>query len=561
MMTKNLIALSLLTFTFSEVAQAQARKYSNCPGLGQITEPPLSTGYYLDTSCQTVYVLPPKTGLISVTGFTAEIGANNEICRNLNGNLQSIDQNLREARRSLDLNNELLSQTRSDRADLAVACVGYVSDTATVLQNVNAQQEKITAEQAKNADLVAKIATCTETTCATLGFQKQTSDQKLASLGIQADFLASKYSRYKAKSEACVTKQTNRDHALALTETHFTTEISRLTLLIAEGTAKTQSYYTSMRDITGGLLAGNISSEQETLVNDFKEANYSLKDTVSFVAMPMNEGSLNFTQLKQSDSDEYPIAKFITVLGVNAIQTNDGVQSGRLTNNNTSSPIVFGAAVGFQMGINLFGACQLAARSSYQAGAHSANGLAGMLAGTVTYKYQLGVTRSIKVKYNEKQLYCLIKKNTVSNGFFKSSSASSIAEDSQLNRWLQVEIENQDSAADFVNHDKLLLDLRREYLDRALINVARSYLTKEQAKMLDPGHQGAADMASELRKCPDLYCQIGAFALDLGSALFGGTETTSSNCSTVGAMVDDVLIDKTTVSAFTTQSFKVQESY
>jgi hypothetical protein len=296
-------------------------------------------------------------------------------------------------------------------------------------------------------------------------------------------------------------------------------------------------------------------------VTAFETANKNNNLDVIFLPMPINEGMLTFTDLKPNNENGYPIATSIHVHGVPSLGANDGNRTKPFSNDQCSRDIVFGAAAGFEMGINMFGACQIVGRLGYPSDLNRITGLSGLISGTNTYKYQLAVTRKITIKYNEKQLYCILRKQSVNNGLFRSSSANEVSQSSNLSQWLDISAVTEDSDADFVDRDKLLIDLRKEMLDHALISVAKSYLTSEQANLLAPGKIKGPETASDLQKCENIFCQVGAFALDLGNALFGGTDSTSDSCSDVGAMSEQNLEDVKTVPAFGTQGFNVKESY
>lgn len=74
MSTKSIIlggVLALLTIpTFANVDVPQ--KNSNCPSL---IEPPQSGGYYMSQDCTTAYVLPPRTGILSLVSYSSSVSS------------------------------------------------------------------------------------------------------------------------------------------------------------------------------------------------------------------------------------------------------------------------------------------------------------------------------------------------------------------------------------------------------------------------------------------------------------------------------------------------------
>lgn len=559
-MKKNLLlSLSIALALGTSAASAQPRKYSRCPQV-QIQSPAGSGGYYLSADCKTAYVLPPATGSISISGYVDELGAAGELCGSVNGDLQQIGRDLKQAQADLAEVEGQLQELDRATVENNSRCLEIdiaASNAETRLQANRTEQSTV---QSRITQLESQLQSCADETCDSLRTQKALAEDKLAMLRIRESGLDSTFQRAATRRTSCQAEQTRIAKKLTDESTHYRNRQAPLKTRITQLSSAVTSLFESQRTEAGALMSVAISSDQTALVSRFAELNASAG--VQFVAMPLSEVSLSFTQIKDGQADGYPVLLRANVNGL-AVGADSKLHSVPFGSASSSAQdVMFGAAVGGSMTINRFAACQLPRKSDYgtseTATRRRLKDIAAQIGGTSAFKYQLQVSRKITILYNEQHLYCLIKKHSTSNGLFRSSSSTSITETSQANQWLDIAIESEDTGFDFADRETLLLDLRREMLDNALMKVATSYMTKERAQIVAPGESGAAQASRQLKKCPNLYCQFGALALDLGNALFGGSSSNSTTCENVGAMSKQTFVDTKPVFAYGTQAFTIK---
>lgn len=553
-----LLSLILLPVFSGNRAYAAPRKYTNCSVMNQVQSPANSAGFFMSEDCKTAYVLPPPVGTIDISSYVDEIGGNGEMCSNVNGTLRDIDQQKKTAQRELSQIETRIRDIAHELAGNQNKCIevdGYATAAETKL---NANHEAQAAIQAKISQIDANLATCNDSTCEALRLDRITQTDKLEMLKMTEETLSYSFQRYSTLRTRCHADQTRVEQALTAENTQRQARASTLRSMLVNLTQSSNALFETQRNDPGAMMSILISSEQTALVKKFREMNPNLG--VQFMEMPIADVNLSFTQIKDGVASGYPTLLKANINGVN-VNADRSMTSVPFQSDSSNQTVAFGAAVGGSVTINRFAACQLPSSRDYgtspTAARRRVKDIAGLIAGTSIYRYELAVSRKIKIHYNEKQLYCLIKKQSSSSGLFRSSSSSKITETSQLNQWLSISIENEDSGFDFADRDTLLMDLRSEMLDRALMKVATSYLSKERAQLVAPEAPRADGMANELRKCPNLYCQAGAMVLNLGSALFGGTSSSSSTCENVGASSDQDYIDTKPVSAYGTQAFSV----
>jgi hypothetical protein len=515
----------------------------------------------MSEDCKTAYVLPPARGAIGLASYVDEIGAKAELCGAINGTMREMadrkDQGVQEMER-IETRNHAINRQQAVNKSICLEIDGYAAASEAKLR---ANQQAQTYQKAKIDRIDAELSKCSGDACDTLRLDREFAVDRLESLKWSEERLQSTFARYSTKRDSCHADRDRSDQALDAELAQNKARATEVKLSLTALTQQMNSLFESQRSEPGAQMSIVVSSEQTELTKRFRELNKSLN--VQFTEMPLTGVNLSFTQITDGVASGYPtlLKAIINGVPVGADSTLNRVPFGP---GSSSQEIVFGAAVGGSLTINRFAACQLPSPGDY--GTSNASRLrqikdiAGLFSGTATYRYQLGVSRKVRIQYNEKQLYCLIRKQSSSSGLFRSSSSSSITESSHASQWLSINVESEDTGFDFANRDTLLMDLRSEMLDRALMKVATSYLSRERAQLVAPEAPRADGMANEIRKCPHLYCQAAALALNLGSALFGGTSSSSSTCEDVGASSTQDFVDTKPVPAFGTQAFTVRAS-
>ena len=89
-------------------------------------------------------------------------------------------------------------------------------------------------------------------------------------------------------------------------------------------------------------------------------------------------------------------------------------------------------------------------------------------------------------------MYQRIKTHTKKKqGLFSTKSINSMIENAEAEKWLSIEMLSEDADNAFVDPIKMALDIRREYIDAALIKVAKGYISPENFPCWILGISGA----------------------------------------------------------------------
>ncbi|MCB0348629.1 MAG: hypothetical protein KDD37_07315 [Bdellovibrionales bacterium] len=541
-------------------ANAQARKYSNCDVARNIIEPANSQGFYMSEDCKIAYVLPPINGKIKIDNYVqsltdsqckaelsllnlfddkiaklekAQVGldraykdlekkdAKIQKLKKYCNPLRTIDEKYGLALRQFDLEVEKNEKTISLLESNYSLCMGQedsdscdnpkeeIGDLRQAINELNAEKSEYEFEQSKN-----KIE---------LDFCVADTDREIAN--IQAD------DRYYQEESKKLEKARDEYYTLLKEEMK--------PLLSEAGGHVTVGYYSGHND----------------LVKLFKAENKNLSSKVEFAPVRVRKAIIAFNRITNGVKAGMPVILKSNIYGVEAPAEDGEVQPEQLISSGSNSAnITFGEAASGDMIINKYSACTLSSDFNGLNDLQRKEKFAAMIKPTVVFNYEVQVDRKIGIKYNESHLYQLIKKSSSRRGFFRSRSSGSITEKSESKKWIQISIKSQDDRVSFADSEKMMMDIRREFLDSALLKVAKSYLTEEQVRLQDPGSDGATGAAQQLEKIPNVYAQYAAVALNIGSALFGGSSSEANMTKLVSAQQEELLEDNKMVSEYGQQT-------
>ena len=155
--------------------------------------------------------------------------------------------------------------------------------------------------------------------------------------------------------------------------------------------------------------------------------------------------------------------------------------------------------------------------------------MAGTLAASVSYDYEIQATYTYAATFELAELASQIKSVSSSGGFFSTSTMSELLTNKDSSSWFKLNVTCDDSrVCEQVALDKALqikTDLMKQVLDQIALLQGGSF---QAGGAGEPGKDGAAVAADGLRKCPYVYCQVGAVVLDVANSTFGGTNKTDS---------------------------------
>ena len=535
-------------------AHAAPRKYSHCEIEKEITVPEGGAGYYLDEDCGTAYVLPPKTGRITVNGFESELGLDLGMCRDVMGEIDQSEERMDRNRKRIDELSVIIKDAERKIAFQMKRCQVQVQQFAVSDARLNQNRSLQAALRGQISELETRLKACTPEACETISGRLEDLRYRLRDQKEREEFLSSDQESKKGLMLECESVQkpvidSIRPGLDADREESEHLQSENRTIL-----ASVKSAYQAVKSLPGAIMSLSFAMGQDRIVRAYREANRALTGRLGFVAMPISGAVIDFNKVEDGGSRNLPLVQSFEIAGlpIRSLSRLDG--SPFPVGQDDENGKVFGASVGAQAVFNFYGACRMEDEDPI----HAPGRLASVLQATATYRYPLVVSRHVRIRYNEKQLYCMIKKHTVSNGVFKSSSSVELTENSDANQWLLIESGAEDPNYDYGGKDLLLFDLRREMLDRALSRVAMSYLSRDAGTLIPPGSVLAQDASQRLHKCTSLFCQFAGVAVDLGNALFGGTSSASQGCSDLGVAEVQEIRESHAIAQFQTQSFAVE---
>lgn len=158
--------------------------------------------------------------------------------------------------------------------------------------------------------------------------------------------------------------------------------------------------------------------------------------------------------------------------------------------------------------------------------------VAGVLAISATYDYELQATYMLHASYNLGALARQIKSESTQGGFFSTAAMSGLINSESTSGWFNLSVSCDDSrVCEQVKLDQAL-QIKSDLMQQVLDNIAMFKIGAFQpGSAASPGESGAGKAAGALRKCPNQYCQAAAIVLDVANATFGGTNKTDSYIS------------------------------
>jgi hypothetical protein len=184
--------------------------------------------------------------------------------------------------------------------------------------------------------------------------------------------------------------------------------------------------------------------------------------------------------------------------------------------------IVSGQAQSSQLVLSMTGACP------YYDSVHrtlpreiAGSELSAHVVANIRYTYNLQALRKYTAKYNLGAFVRKLQQSESHGGLFSTKTINRLIEDEHTNDWFQITTYSEDGRETF--DPQFAQTIKAEMIDRALKNIALLVTGEPVAapQLSQPKANGASVASGELRKCPYLYCQVGAAVLDVANAIFG----------------------------------------
>jgi hypothetical protein len=295
-------------------------------------------------------------------------------------------------------------------------------------------------------------------------------------------------------------------------------ELSRLLKSFGETMAAVKEYW----QLQGATASFTFINDQQKLVAAYQARN----PKIHMEAMPVYDTRFNLIRQVGAQA-QLPAVIGLGVAGENI--PSSSAQGG--PNEGVSVP--FGSALSGQLSLSLTGACPFydfnkKAMPEKIAGAK----LSAYLAGGVSYTYYLASERSYWAKYNLGAFARRVQSSESHGGFFSSSTANKLIVEKDSHDWFQFKSLSDDPRHLF--EENLRTTVKAELIDRVWKQIALVTVGgPEQAPAIStPKANGAEVGASQLQKCPYIYCQIGAAVLTVADAIFGSSNAVAEFIST-----------------------------
>jgi hypothetical protein len=536
-MKKILVTSAMIMFALN--VYSMPKKYTDCSSKVSIQHPANSNGVYFSNDCKVAYVNPPVKGSIEVVGFVQAVDSST--CRATMSDIGILNEE-REllAERRRDAQNKRRHLERSENIEVLEASCKSKKEASESHDNVvqqfeghlNGLKAELKSKQ-ENIEVLCASEKSDSSKCRTAKRDSERLIEKISGLEVKLVKLKSLSDTYKNQWSTC-------DKNLEIAKEKVVNSNKELKALIEEIDKDSDALRTKVAELTeaeseksGGEVTFNLLTNHENLVSEFRELNKNIN--VGFERMNFEKAILSFEWVTNGIEAGLPVTRKAQVAGVSAYSDAEAgnIRAQLLQGGEAVGGVLTGQAVQAKVVMSNYAACRLSEKLGDQSDNKKvAREFAKLVNTNLTYQYSLSVLRSIKIAYEESHLYQLIRKNSSKGGLFSSKTVNSLTERSEAEKWINIEITAEDTDHKFANAEQYLTEIRKEYVDAALMKVARSYMTGAQVEMTAPGSTGAEEGAKGLRKCPHIYCQYAAIALDIGSALFG-SKTSEANMTKI----------------------------
>lgn len=518
MKTFSILSILLLSL----IGNASPYKYTKCNH--DIISPSSSAGFLFSKDCSTAYVLPPKTGMISLTGYSPALSDSQ--CEITKAKMDVVGDLTKYSR---DLSKKLIkNQTRNQSLnlklmDLRLQCETVNTPLTTLKSQRDSYQSQVDTLSTTNSSLLEKIKQCS-TEGKSCREEKRSLNYNKKLVKKYKKFISKvgpKISKLEARYSSCVTTVNSRSTGIQAQIKNLEKTIEDMGKLIDAYVQDFRAEVTTLQEIPGASLQLSFEINHNELVNEFKNKNKHLESKIYFEAMPTKEMSINFSAILDGIEARVPAVLQSDIPGLESIQIT-GDQTQMSVEPTKVKSVMMGQSLNGGVVINQLAAC------NYQNTKKPAN-FSALLVANVNYTYDVMAERKYKVDYIESHLYEMIKKSSTSGGFFRTSASTSITEKAISKQWIDILIMNNDSGFDFSDREKMAADLRDEYLNRALMNVTLGFLQEGHPSLPTPSSQnGAGSASSAIKKCMNVYCQAAGLILDVANSVFGGSNSSAS---------------------------------
>lgn len=533
-MKKKYLAILFLTSSISALAAAPA-KYKTCGA--KVIEPKNSNGYYWARDCSTVYIMPPAKNLMKVDSISYSVS--DQECSAIK---ISLDSYLGKIKKLQKKSGNQINAQEIKRLEKKIVSLNKQLEkiTSSRINLLNQKEEvnllMIPLKGAKN-QLVKEQSSFDSSSYqySSLARKINQIDKKISKIQSVLDSIDYQLQIISDKESAVslsISKANEMIDGYGPVEENNLQEISRL---LQEMNAQFAEYKSSY----GGTVKVVMENKHTELHREFEKKNKSLV----LQRMPVASS----VQFKVSGMaglvDEKMLSINIPGVRSDVDEAIDGYVS-----------VHFGESLSGSVDISTLSACML------KVGQAKRDENIAKFSVNLLHKYDLSVKNDYTISYNLKDIYEKVKSNTSKGGLFKTSSISKIRESVSQSGKLKIEFRSEDPRDNFDKEAKN--EIKDKFIARAVEQISQSRIANGSGQVLampEARELAARGMAEGLKKCPNLYCQIAGYALDLGSDLFGSKEVSAEFLRTQNFDHSEEVKETKSYTHYTTSTFYKDE--
>lgn len=515
--------MKLLVFSLVTLASISSygvpKLHTSCGQLKNISTPKNGAGVFFDESCMTAYVLPPKRGSVQVTekSKTTSLG----YCPGINAQRETIVSELKRVQRrvqqlgieeagGIDNAKPECVEAAKKRAKYEVLLSQYEAELNSNMERLQSLGDDPKSKSEKNY-LMARND------------------------NLRADIAKVNARLNSTTDPSCIVKEKNEDDvAISEKREALTNELKKLGQELV-GLSK------SFENHVGGTYKLLFEDNHEQLVDAYRKANSGIK--ANFQRMPVDWYVAFNIKVLEDVSGKEVLSASLPAIGRDLSITNVDDEG-----NGTS---LFGGSLSANVTLSLPATCALEQQT------RGGNGVSAHIVLNAFYKYNVLTKRRYHVEYKMHNVYNFIKTHVKKNGFFRSRSSTDVREFIQNEASFKIKTFSEDPDNAFPKDQEFLEEIRSKALDLALQKLGAT--PKELPANEAAPEAGAKVAAGALSKCPYMYCQVGAWALNLTHSLFGSSTSSASYLRDIKDQVVEEVEDDRTVSKYGSMGFVARD--
>ena len=272
--------------------------------------------------------------------------------------------------------------------------------------------------------------------------------------------------------------------------------------------------------IEGSRAQAVLGAEHQHLTEKYQTANPKLQ----MMPIPIASSEIRFSRQVSTSDVLLPVLLGFSAPGKPVVNGEPGSDGAAL----------FGGIASGQVVLSLAGACPFYDKDGRRMKVEKLNAksLSPYFNAKVDYTYHLAVHRAYQASFDARGFFKQLQESESSGGFFSTKTVNRLIVERDSQGWFEFKSLSEDPHWEF--EENLRQTVKAEMIDRVFkqIFMLTSGGPVAAPALTQPGANGAEVGAENLRKCPYVYCQIGAAVLDVANAIWGNKRSLAEFLST-----------------------------